>query len=89
MKKKNQQTLTLKIFKGKKKLSTVNFPPSMLRLTKRVENIETISGSIKKKIDIVLDQLESMEEDSSKKKDHMSKLMDEFVEGKEFDFDSV
>ena len=51
------------------------------RLTKRVENIENISGSINKKIDIVLGRLESMEEDNSKKKDHMSKLMDEFVDG--------
>ena len=51
------------------------------RLTKRVENIEAISGSIKKKIDIVLSRLEDMEEDTEKKKDHMSKLMDEFVEG--------
>ena len=51
------------------------------RLTKRVENIEAISGSINKKIDIVLGRLEGMEEDTEKKKDHMSKLMDEFVEG--------
>ena len=70
-------------------MNTIVYSSSTLRLTRRVENIETISGSIKKKIDIVLDQLESMEEDSSKKKDHMSKLMDEFVEGKDFDFDSI
>ena len=50
------------------------------RLTKRVENIEAISGSIKKKIEIVLGRLEDMEEDTEKKKDHMSKLMDEFVD---------
>ena len=51
------------------------------RLTKRVENIEAISGSIKKIIDIVLGRLEDMEEDTEKKTDHMSKLMDEIVEG--------
>ena len=40
-----------------------------------------MSGSINKKINLVLNRLESIEADDSKKKEHMSKLMDEFVEG--------
>ena len=54
-------------------------------LTKRVEDIEHISGTINKKITIVLGKLESLEDGDIKKKEHMSKLMDDFVEGNDFD----
>ena len=54
-------------------------------LTKRVEDIEHISGTINKKITVVLEKLEELEDEDNKKKEHMSKLMDNFVEGNDFD----
>ena len=50
-----------------------------------MEDIEHISGTINKKITIVLGKLESLEDGDNKKKEHMSKLMDDFVEGNDFD----
>ena len=59
-------------------------------MTRRVEDIEHISGAINKKITIVLAKLESWEEGDNRKKEHMSKLMDDFVEGNDFeDMDDV
>ena len=54
-------------------------------MTRRVEDIEHISGSINRKLTIVLERLEDLEEGDNKKKEHMSKLMDNFVEGNDFD----
>ena len=54
-------------------------------MTRRVEDIEHMSGTINKKITIVLERLEDLEEGDNKKKEHMSKLMDDFVEGNDFD----
>ena len=53
-------------------------------MTRRVEDIEHISGSINRKLTIVLERLEDLEEGDNKKKEHMSKLMDNFVEGNDF-----
>lgn len=53
-------------------------------MTRRVEDIEHISGSINRKLTIVLERLEDLEEGDNKKKEHMSKLMDDFVEGNDF-----
>ena len=54
-------------------------------LSQRVEDIEHISSSINSKISVVLTKLEAMEQDETKKKEHMSKLMDDFVEGNDMD----
>ena len=54
-------------------------------LSQRVEDIEHISKSINKKVTVVLHKLESMAEGENKKKKHMSKLMDDFVEGNDMD----
>ena len=54
-------------------------------LSKRVEDIEHISGAINKKITVVLNILEDMESGESKKKERMSKAMDSFVEGHELE----
>ena len=54
-------------------------------MTKRVEDIEQISGTINKKITIVLEKLEDLEEGDKGRREHMSKLMDDFVEGNDFD----
>ena len=50
-------------------------------MSQRVEDIEHISRSINKKVTVVLHKLEYMAEGENKKKVHMSKLMDDFVEG--------
>ena len=49
-------------------------------MSKRVEDIEHISGTINKKISLVLIKLEAMEEGENKKKEHMSKMMDDWME---------
>ena len=49
-------------------------------MSKRVEDIEHISGAINKKISLVLNKLEAMEEGETKKKEHMSKMMDDWME---------
>ena len=54
-------------------------------LSQRVEDIEHISRSINKKVTVVLHKLEYMAEGENKKKVHMSKLMDDFVEGNDMD----
>ena len=54
-------------------------------MSKRVEDIEHISGAINKKISVVLNILEDMESGENKKKERMSKAMDTFVEGHEMD----
>ena len=54
-------------------------------LSQRVEDIEHISRSINKKVTVVLHKLESIAEGENKKKVHMSKLMDDFVEGNDMD----
>ena len=54
-------------------------------MTKRVEDIEQISGTINKKITIVLEKLEDLEEGDKGRREYMSKLMDDFVEGNDFD----
>ena len=50
-----------------------------------MEDIEHISRSINKKVTVVLHKLESIAEGENKKKVHMSKLMDDFVEGNYMD----
>lgn len=50
-----------------------------------MEDIEHISRSINKKVTVVLHKLESIAEGENKKKVHMSKLMDDFVEGNDMD----
>ena len=50
-----------------------------------MEDIEHISRSINKKVTVVLHKLEYMAEGENKKKVHMSKLMDDFVEGNDMD----
>ena len=52
-----------------------------------MEDIEHISSSINSKISVVLTKLEAMEQGETKKKEHMSKLMDNFVEGNDMDDD--
>ena len=52
-------------------------------LAQRVENIETISGAINKKVTLVLRKLELLEDDQNKKKRTLSKLMDSFVDGED------
>ena len=54
-------------------------------MSQRVEDIEHISRSINKKVTVVLHKLEYMAEGENKKKVHMSKLMDDFVEGNDMD----
>lgn len=54
-------------------------------MSQRVEDIEHISKSINKKVTVVLHKLESMAEGENKKKVHMSKLMDDFMEGQSMD----
>ena len=54
-------------------------------MSQRVEDIEHISRSINKKVTVVLHKLESIAEGENKKKVHMSKLMDDFVEGNDMD----
>ena len=54
-------------------------------MSQRVEDIEHISRSINKKVTVVLHKLEHMAEGETKKKVHMSKLMDNFVEGNDMD----
>ena len=71
--------------RGKSKPSPEHSVALAFSLTKRVEDIEHISGTINKKITIVLGKLESLEDGDNKKKEHMSKLMDDFVEGNDFD----
>ena len=48
-----------------------------------MENIETISGAINKKVTLVLRKLELLEDDQNKKKRTLSKLMDSFVDGED------
>ena len=71
--------------RGKSLLEAEHSATLSFSLTKRVEDIEHISGTINKKITIVLGKLESLEDGDNKKKEHMSKLMDDFVEGNDFD----
>lgn len=54
-------------------------------LASRVEAIEQISRAINKKITRVLSKLEDLEDEENKKKKHMSKLMDSFVDGEELE----
>ena len=68
----------------------LSFQQSYFSLSKRVEDIEHISSAINKKVTVVLHKLESMQEGENKKKVHMSKLMDNFVEGNDMnDMDAM
>lgn len=55
-------------------------------MTKRVDRMEGVIGSIVSKIDLVLIKLESMEKSKTKRKANMSKILDGFtMNGEELD----
>ena len=66
-------------------MKTIHLTRWCFSLSQRVEDIEHISKSINKKVTVVLHKLEYMAEGENKKKVHMSKLMDDFVEGNDMD----